>query len=139
VTTPALFRRRRRHNGREGNRAGRTACRRDASDKIYQVLTEVDVRACRCREVQDVRALLKDPNGFWAEQAKRIHWYRTPGKIKNVSFAPDSVSIKWFEDGVTNVAYNCVDRHLPSAPSSCDHLGRRRPRRTTSDHLSGTA
>src|SRR6478609_3773562 len=56
---------------------------------------------------------IKDPNAFWAEQAKRIHWYKTPSKIKNVSYAPDNVSIKWFEDGVTNVAYNCIDRHLP--------------------------
>ena len=55
---------------------------------------------------------MKDPNGFWAEQAKRIHWYKTPTKIKNTSFGPGNVSIKWFEDGVTNVAYNCIDRHL---------------------------
>ncbi len=34
-------------------------------------------------------------------------------KVKNTSFAPDNVSIKWFEDGETiNVSYNCVDRHL---------------------------
>ena len=56
---------------------------------------------------------IKDPNGFWAEEAKRMHWYTTPTKIKNTSFAPGNVSIKWFEDGVTNVAYNCIDRHLP--------------------------
>src|SRR5438309_1260082 len=34
-------------------------------------------------------------------------------KIKNTSFDQSNVSIKWFEDGVTNVAYNCIDRHLP--------------------------
>src|SRR6202044_3960819 len=33
-------------------------------------------------------------------------------KVRNVSFDPHHVSIKWFEDGVTNVAVNCVDRHL---------------------------
>ena len=55
---------------------------------------------------------LKDPNGFWAEEAKRLYWYKAPTKIKNISFAPDNVSIKWFEDGVTNVSYNCIDRHL---------------------------
>ena len=32
--------------------------------------------------------------------------------MKNTSFAPDNVSIKWFEDGTLNVAYNCIDRHL---------------------------
>src|SRR5262249_16041889 len=55
---------------------------------------------------------LKDPNGFWAEEAKRLHWYKAPHKIKNSSFAPGNVSIKWFEDGVLNDAYNCIDRHL---------------------------
>src|SRR6202030_1123118 len=34
-------------------------------------------------------------------------------KVKNTSFDVKNVSIKWFEDGVTNVAYNCIDRHLP--------------------------
>ncbi len=38
---------------------------------------------------------------------------RRRAKIKNTSYAPDNVSIKWFEDGVLNVSYNCVDRHLP--------------------------
>ena len=70
-------------------------------------------RLRRRGEVQgDVRALVQDPDAFWAEEAKRIHWYKAPTKIKNVSFGPGDVSIKWFEDGVTNVAYNCVDRHL---------------------------
>ena len=78
------------------------------SDKIHPVPGEWKSRAY----VDDAkyRAMyersLKDPNGFWAEQAKRIHWYRTPSKIKNTSFGPDNVSIRWFEDGVTNVAYN---------------------------------
>ena len=70
---------------------------------------------------------IKDPNGFWAEQAKRLHWYRAPSKIKNTSFGPGNVSIKWFEDGVLNAAYNCIDRHLANArQSDRDHLGRRR-------------
>src|ERR1044072_3059038 len=85
------------------------------SDKIYSVPAEWKSRAY----VDDAkyRAMyersLKDPNGFWAEEAKRLHWYKAPTKIKNTSYAPDNVSIKWFEDGVTNVAYNCIDRHLP--------------------------
>jgi acetyl-CoA synthetase len=84
------------------------------SEKIYDVPAEWKSRAY----VDDAKyqamytRSLHDPNGFWAEEAKRLHWYRAPTKIKNTSFAPDNVSIKWFEDGVTNVAYNCVDRHL---------------------------
>jgi acetyl-CoA synthetase len=55
---------------------------------------------------------VKDPNGFWAEQAKRIDWIRPFTKVKNTSFGPGNVSIKWFEDGTLNAAYNCIDRHL---------------------------
>ncbi|WP_297583395.1 acetate--CoA ligase [Devosia sp.] len=55
---------------------------------------------------------ISDPNGFWAEQAKRLDWMTFPTKIKNTTFAYPDVSIKWFEDGVLNVAANCIDRHL---------------------------
>ena len=55
---------------------------------------------------------IKEPDAFWAEQAKRLDWEKPFTKVKNTSFAADNVSIKWFEDGVLNVAYNCIDRHL---------------------------
>jgi acetyl-CoA synthetase len=55
---------------------------------------------------------VKDPNGFWAEQAKRIDWISPPTKIKNTSYDPHDVSIKWYEDGVLNASLNCLDRHL---------------------------
>ncbi len=55
---------------------------------------------------------LRDPEGFWAEQAKRLDWIKAPSQIKNVSYAPGEVSIKWYEDGTLNVAANCIDRHL---------------------------
>jgi acetyl-CoA synthetase len=55
---------------------------------------------------------VKNPNKFWAKQAKRINWFKAPTKIKNTSYAYDNVSIKWYEDGVTNVSVNCIDRHL---------------------------
>ncbi|MDJ0387656.1 acetate--CoA ligase [Roseomonas sp. E05] len=54
---------------------------------------------------------LRDPEGFWREEAKRIAWMTPPTKIKNTSFTGD-VSIKWFEDGVLNVSVSCLDRHL---------------------------
>jgi acetyl-CoA synthetase len=54
-----------------------------------------------------------DPDFFWAEQAHRINWIKPFTSVKNTSFGPDSVSIKWFEGGITNVAQNCIDRHLP--------------------------
>src|ERR1700730_8780417 len=54
-----------------------------------------------------------DPESFWAEQARRIDWIKPFTRVKNTSFGPASVSIKWFEDGTTNAAQNCIDRHLP--------------------------
>ncbi len=53
---------------------------------------------------------LKDPNGFWAEQAERIDWVHRPSEIGHWSFDP--VDIKWFSDGVLNICYNAVDRHV---------------------------
>ena len=54
---------------------------------------------------------VKNPGKFWAKHGKRIDWFKPYTKVKNTSFDGD-VSIKWFEDGITNVAYNCIDRHL---------------------------
>ncbi|MCU0574540.1 MAG: acetate--CoA ligase [Syntrophobacteraceae bacterium] len=54
---------------------------------------------------------VSDPEGFWAEQAKRITWFKPWTKVKDTSFT-DGVDIKWFVDGKLNVSYNCLDRHL---------------------------
>ncbi len=56
---------------------------------------------------------VSDPDGFWGEIAKRLTWFTPPTKIKNTSFN-SPVSIRWFEDGVINASYNCIDRHLPT-------------------------
>ena len=53
-----------------------------------------------------------DPQGFWGELGRRIDWIKPYTKVKNTSFGPGDVSIKWFEDGTLNVAANCIDRHL---------------------------
>ena len=56
---------------------------------------------------------VNDPDKFWGAMAKRLTWIKEPSKIKNTSFnAP--VSIKWYEDGILNACFNCVDRHLPA-------------------------
>jgi len=56
------------------------------------------------------RRSIDDPDGFWAEEARRIDWVKPPTRIADWSFDP--VDIKWFEDGVLNLCFNCVDRHL---------------------------
>jgi acetyl-CoA synthetase len=55
---------------------------------------------------------VRNPEEFWGKHGKRIDWFTPYSKVKNTSFAAPDVFIKWFEDGVTNVAHNCVDRHL---------------------------
>ncbi|MFD2239195.1 acetate--CoA ligase [Aureimonas populi] len=55
---------------------------------------------------------VSDPDGFWGEHGRRIDWIRPFQRVKNTSFAPGAVSIRWFEDGTLNVSANCIDRHL---------------------------
>ena len=55
---------------------------------------------------------LRDPTGFWKSVAQRLDWMRAPQKIKDVSFDAKNLHIRWYEDGVLNVASNCLDRHL---------------------------
>ena len=59
-----------------------------------------------------MRARSPIPDGFWGEHGKRIDWIKPFTKVKHTSYDPHNVSIKWFEDGVTNVSMNCIDRHL---------------------------
>jgi acetyl-CoA synthetase len=55
---------------------------------------------------------VQDPEGFWKSMSERIDWIVPPTRIKNVSFDPSNVSIRWYEDGQLNVSANCLDRHL---------------------------
>ncbi len=55
---------------------------------------------------------MKDPEAFWGEHGMRIDWIKPYTRVKNTSFAPGAVAIEWFGDGTTNVAMNCIDRHL---------------------------
>ena len=58
------------------------------------------------------QASIDDPEAFWGEHGKRIDWIKPFTKVKNTSFAPGSIDIRWFEDGTLNVSANCIDRHL---------------------------
>ncbi len=82
--------------------------------KTYPVRPEVAARAW-CDESKYFKLYeqsISDNEGFWAEQAKRVHWIKPFSKVKDVSFGPGDVHIRWFEDGTTNASYNCIDRHL---------------------------
>ncbi len=84
------------------------------SEKVYAVSDEWKKRAFvdQAKYEEMYARSVKDPEGFWAEHGKRIDWIKPFTKVKNTSYDPHNVSIKWFEDGTTNVSMNCIDRHL---------------------------
>ncbi len=55
---------------------------------------------------------IDDPEGFWADEGKRIDWIKPYSKIKDVSYALGDVHIKWYYDGTLNASANCLDRQL---------------------------
>ena len=93
-----------------------TAEKMDSSVEIFEPSDEIKSRAHI--KAADYETLYKrsidDPEGFWGDMAKRLDWFKAPTKIKDVSYAQDDLHIKWYEDGVLNACYNCVDRHLPA-------------------------
>ncbi len=84
------------------------------SEQIYDVPPDWSKRAFidDAKYTAMYQRSVSDPDGFWGEHGKRIDWIKPFTKVKNTSFDPHRVSIKWFEDGVTNVTQNCIDRHL---------------------------
>ena len=84
------------------------------SHKLHPVTAEwaarawIDEKAYRSLYDRSIR----DPDGFWGEIGRRVDWIKPYTRVKNTSFDPRNVSIKWFEDGTLNVCANCVDRHL---------------------------
>ena len=57
-------------------------------------------------------ASMADPVAFWGEHGRRLDWIKSYSTVKNTSFEFGKIDIKWYEDGVLNVAANCIDRHL---------------------------
>ncbi len=87
--------------------------------KVYPVPAEWDKKAwVNARKYQEMYAAsVKENAAFWAEHGLRIDWFEPYTKVKDVSYAHDDVHIRWYYDGVTNVCYNCIDRHLPDRAS----------------------
>jgi acetyl-CoA synthetase len=84
------------------------------SEKLYAVPAEWAARAwVDDQQYQSMyRRSIEEPDAFWGEMGRRVDWIKPFTKVKNTSYAPENVSIKWYEDGVLNVCANCVDRHL---------------------------
>ena len=84
------------------------------TDKIYppseEMVKRAHIDAAKYKEMY--AASVNDPVAFWGEHGKRLDWMQPYSQVKNTSFEHGKVDIKWYEDGVINAAYNCVDRHL---------------------------
>jgi acetyl-CoA synthetase len=57
---------------------------------------------------------IKDPDGFWLEQAKSLTWFKEPTKSLEYTWDTKARKIEhtWFADGQLNVTVNCLDRHM---------------------------
>jgi len=85
------------------------------SENIVVPVSKETAKNAWCDEAEYFRLYgqsIDDPEGFWAEQGKRIDWFTPYTQVKDVSFGPGDVHIKWFHDGTTNACTNCLDRHL---------------------------
>lgn len=54
---------------------------------------------------------VQDPQKFWGDAARDVHWFEAPNTILDNSRSP---FVKWFPDGTTNACYNALDRHVES-------------------------
>ncbi|SEG58477.1 acetate--CoA ligase [Marinobacterium lutimaris] len=79
-----------------------------AVDPAFAANAHIDAEKYAAMYEQSVN----EPEAFWGEQGKRLDWFKPYTKVKNTTFDPHNVSIKWFEDGTLNASYNCLDRHL---------------------------
>lgn len=59
---------------------------------------------------QQYQQSLSNPDEFWSDKAKNFHWFKPFTKISNCDFTQPH--IEWFKDGVSSIAYNCLDRHI---------------------------
>jgi len=57
----------------------------------------------------------KDPTGWWAEQARALHWFQEFDEVLDDSNPP---FYKWFTGGKLNASYNCLDRHVENGLGS---------------------
>ncbi|MBK9085111.1 MAG: propionate--CoA ligase [Sterolibacteriaceae bacterium] len=55
------------------------------------------------------RQSIEQPDAFWGEQSKLVHWNKPFSSVLDYSKPPFS---KWFVGGETNLCYNAIDRHL---------------------------
>ncbi|WP_028863522.1 acetate--CoA ligase [Psychromonas aquimarina] len=81
---------------------------------IYPVSADLAQKSLLTNEeyLSQYQQSVNDPEAFWGEKGKILDWIKPYSKVKNSSYDPGHINIKWFEDGLLNVSANCLDRHL---------------------------
>ncbi|MFM5162942.1 acetate--CoA ligase [Aeromonas rivipollensis] len=85
-----------------------------SESKVYPVKAHIGSDALLDKEGYEAMYLasVQNPDAFWGKQGKILDWMTPYTRVKNTSYDPGHVSIKWYEDGLLNVSANCLDRHL---------------------------
>ena len=81
---------------------------------LHPVKDEVRQRAHLDNEAYQrlYRQSIEQPDAFWSEQARQfLHWFKPWDRVQHSDLTQGEA--KWFAGGQLNVAYNCIDRHLP--------------------------
>ena len=88
--------------------------RKNSNELIYKVKKEWVSKAIvnKSQYEKKYKNSIKDNDGFWKKEGKRINWIKPYTKIKDVKYSKSDVKIKWFYDGTLNASANCIDRHL---------------------------
>src|SRR3990172_4060391 len=84
---------------------------KEMEGEVYYPSEEVVAQA----RLQDWDALAerahKDMEGFWADEANELEWFKKWDKVLDDSNKP---FFKWFVGAKVNIVHNCIDRHLNS-------------------------
>ena len=82
------------------------------------------------------RTSVADPEGFWANEARKLDWIKPFNNVKDVSYDAKDLHIRWFYDGTLNVSANCLDRHLKTRGSQTAIIWEADDPKVASRHIS---
>lgn len=86
-------------------------------DDVYYPTTEFTKQAW-LKSMEQYREMyersINQPESFWAEQAESFEWFSKWDNVRafNYDVRKSRVFIEWYKGGKTNIAVNCIDRHL---------------------------
>ena len=81
----------------------------ETQPEIYPPSPEVMAAAYIKSHEEMIRKAGEDLEGFWADRAREFEWFKPWDKVLDDSNKP---FFKWFVGARTNIAYNCLDRHV---------------------------